>query len=160
MDWNKQSEEMLKAWSEAQAKMWEAFTESAANFGKSPGQKMWDQAIANGEELIKNTLANQTEWLKAWAANLEGLEGMPEQAGEAFQQFQGMTQRWADTQEKLWGAWFAFLKKFDPTQFTGTWGESVQNPFQTWQDATRQAMDSQMEWFQTWMQQFQTKSDE
>jgi len=160
MDWNKQTEEMLKAWTETQAKMWEAFSESTAGFGKSPGQKMWEQAIANGEELIKNTLATQTESLKAWAVNLEGLEGIPEQAGDALQQFQEMIQRWADTQEKLWAAWFGFLKKFDPTKFAGAWGESTQNPFQTWQDATKQAMDAQMDWVQTWMNQFKTSSED
>jgi hypothetical protein len=160
MDWSKQSEEMLKAWNEAQTKMWEAFTESAAGFGKSPSQHMWDQAIANGEELVNNILSNQTAWLKAWVANFEKLEGMPEQASESLAQFKEMIQRWADTQENLWNAWFGFLKKFDPKQMGGAWGESVQNPFQVWQDATKQAMDAQMDWLKTWMSQFQTGSEE
>ena len=159
MDWTKQSQEMFKTWSDAQTKMWDAFVESTAGFGKSPTQKMWEQGLAKGKEMIKNTLEAQTEWLKAWAANLEGLEGMPEQAKGALSQFQETTQRWADTQEKLWGTWFDMLAKFDPTKATGGWGESAQNPFQVWQDAAKQAMDAQMAWMKNWADQFKVDSE-
>lgn len=160
MDWTKQSQEILKAWTDAQTKMWSAFSESVAGFGKSPSQKMWEQTIANSEELIKNTLAAQTDWLKAWAKNMEALEGMPEQAGESLKQFQEMTQRWAGTQEKLWAAWFGFLKKFDPTKSAVNWGEVAQNPFEFWQETTKQAMDAQMEWMKSWMSQFTSTSED
>ena len=160
MDWTKQSEEILKAWTDTQTKMWAAFAESFSGFGKTPSQRVWEQTITNGEELIKNTLTTQKDWLKAWADNLKSLEGMPEQAGDALKQFQEMMQRWADTQEKLWAAWFGFLKKFDPTKMTSAWGETTQNPFEFWQETTKQAMDTQMEWMKSWMGQFTSTSDE
>lgn len=160
MDWMKQSEEILKTWTDAQTRMWSAFSENVAGLGKSPSQRMWEQTIANSDELIKNTLAAQTDWLKAWVKNLEGMEGMPAEAGKSLKQFQEMAQRWTDTQEKLWEAWFGFLKKFDPTRVTTVWGETAQDPFKFWQETTKQAMDAQMEWMKSWMDQFTSTSGE
>ena len=160
MDWTKQSEEMFKAWSDSQTKMWDSFVDSVSGLGKSPSQKMWEQAISNGEEMIKNALEAQTEWLKAWATNLEDLEGMPEQAKGALAQFKETAQRWTDTQGKLWGAWFELLAKFDPTKAGGLWGESTQNPFKVWQDMAKQAMDAQMDWMKTWADQFKTETED
>ena len=160
MDWSKQSEEILKAWTDAQAKMWSAFTESFAGFGKSPTQRVWEQTITNGEDLIKNSLSAQTDWLKAWANNMVNLDGMPDQASDALNQFQEMLHRWAETQEKLWAAWFGFLKKFDPTKMVSAWGETSQNPFEFWQETTKQAMDAQMDFMKSWIGQFSNPSDE
>jgi hypothetical protein len=140
--------------------MWEAYTDSVSNFGKSPGEKVWAQTIAAGEELVKNSLVAQAEWMKTWAENLKSLDGMPAQSTEALTQFQEMTERWSTTQEKLWAAWFEMLKKLDPSQFTGSWGEMPQNPFQVWQDSTKMVMDTQMEWMNAWMDQFKSQQEE
>lgn len=159
MDWIKQSEAMFKNWTDAQQKMWETFSENIDSFGKSPGEKMWKQTINAGEELVKNSLAAQAEWMKSWSENIKSLDGMPEQATNAVAQFQEMTERWATTQEKMWGAWFEMLKKFDPSQFTESWTKMPINPFQAWQDSTKMIMDTQMEWVKTWMDQFKTESE-
>ena len=159
MDWIKQSEAMFKTWTDTQQKMWETFSESIAGFGKSPGEKMWTQAIQAGEELVKNSLAAQAEWMNSWSENFKSMEGMPEQAANAVAQFQEMTESWSATQEKLWGAWFEMLKKFDPSQFTASWTEMPRNPFQVWQDSTKMVMDTQMEWVKTWMNQFKTDAE-
>jgi hypothetical protein len=159
MDWMKQSEAMFKTWTETQQKMWETFSENMTNFGKSPGEKMWKQTINAGEELVKNSLAAQAEWMKSWSENFKSLEGIPEQAAQAVDQFQEMTKSWAVTQENLWAAWFEMLKKLDPSQFTDTWFEMPKNPFQIWQDSTKMVMDAQMEWVNTWMNQFKTDAE-
>jgi hypothetical protein len=154
MDWTKQNEEMFKAWTEAQTKMWEAYTESVSSLGKSPTEKVWEQTIAAGEDLVKNSLTAQADWLKTWAENFKALEGMPEQSTKTLNQFQEMTQQWKATQEKLWAAWFDMLKKFDPSQFAGAWSNIPKDPFQAWQESTKQVMEAQMEWTRTWMEQF------
>jgi hypothetical protein len=160
MDWTKQNEELFKAWTEAQTKMWEAYTESVSNFGKSPGEKYWEQTIAAGEELVKNSLTTQAEWMKTWAENLKAQDGMPEQATESLEQFKEMTERWVATQSNLWAAWFDMLKKFDPSQFGGAWANVPKAPFQSWQESTKQVMDAQMEWANAWMDQFKTEKEE
>ena len=160
MDWTKQSEEMFATWMQTQQKMWETFSESMSGFGKSPSEKLWQQTIKAGEELVKNTLASQAEWAKTWAESFKSMEGLPEQAHQAVGQFQEMAQRGSETQERLWAAWFGMLKKMDPSQFTGSWGEMPKNPFQVWQDSTKMIMDTQMEWMQAWMNQFTPKEEE
>jgi hypothetical protein len=160
MDWTKQNEAMFKAWTETQQKMWEAYSESISQFGKSPGEKVWGQTAKAGEELVKNSLAAQVEWMKSWAENFKSLDGMPQQATEAIAQFLEMTERWSATQEKLWAAWFEMLKKLDPSQFTGSWAKASQNPFQVWQDSTKVVMDTQMEWMRTWMDQFKPAEED
>jgi hypothetical protein len=154
MDWTKQSEEMMKAWTQAQTKMWEAYSERVASFGKSPGEKAWEQMIAAGEELVKNSLAAQADWAKNWVENFKNLDGMPEGATEALKQFKEMTEQWATTQGKLWTAWFDMLRKFDSSQFASAWPTSMpKDPFQFWQESVKQVMDSQMEWVRAWMDQ-------
>ena len=160
MDWTKQNEEMFKAWTQAQTKMWEAYAESVSNFGKTPGQKYWEQTIAAGEELVKNSFTAQAEWMKTWADNFKEMDGMPEGSAEALAQFQEMAERWTSTQENLWAAWFDMLKKFDPSQFGGTWGNMPKDPFQAWQESTKQVMDAQMAWTRAWMDQFTPKEEE
>ena len=156
MDWTKQNEEMFKAWTQAQTKMWEAYTESVSGFGKTPGERIWEQTVAAGEELVKNSLAAQTEWMKTWAENFKILEGMPAGTAEALEQFQEMMAGWAATQEKLWAGWFDMLKQFDPSQFSG----APKDPFQAWQESTKQVMNMQMDWARTWMDQFKTDQED
>jgi len=160
MDWIKQSEAMFKTWTDTQQKMWDTFSENVSGFGKSPGEKMWAQTVKAGEDLVKNSLAAQAEWMKSWSENFKSLEGMPEQAAQAVAQFQEMTERWAVTQEKLWVAWFEMLKNFDSTQLSESWTKMPKNPFQVWQDSTKLVMDTQMEWVKTWMNQFKTEAEE
>jgi hypothetical protein len=150
---------MFKTWTDTQQKMWETFSESVAGFGKSPGEKMWAQAIKAGEELVTNSLSAQAEWMKSWAENFKSMEGVPGQAAEAVVQFQEMTERWAATQEKLWGAWFEMVKKFELSQFTESWTQMPKNPFQVWQDSTKMVMDAQNEWMKTWLDQFKPDAE-
>jgi hypothetical protein len=160
MDWIKQSEAMFTAWAETQQKMWETFSESVDSFGKSPGEKMWAQTIKAGEELVKSSLSAQAEWMKSWSEHFNSLEGIPEQATQAVAQSKEMTERWAATQQRLWGAWFEMLKKLDPSQISSSWTDMPKNPFQVWQDSTKMVMDTQMEWMKTWMDQFKTDAEE
>jgi hypothetical protein len=159
MDWVKQNEAMFNAWTDTQQKMWETFSESVAGFGKSPSEKMWMQTIKAGEELVKNSLTTQAEWMNSWSENFKSMDGIPEQATQAVAQFQEMTERWTATQEELWSAWFEMLKKLDPSQIAGSWTEMPRNPFQVWQDSTKMVMDAQMEWAKTWMNQFKTDTE-
>ena len=160
MDWIKESEAMFKTWTDTQKKMWETFSESVSEFGKTPGEKVWIQNIKAGEELVKNSLTAQAEWMKSWSENFKSLKGMPEEAAQAIAHFQEMSESWAATQEKLWSAWFEMLGKFNPSQFSGSWTEMPMNPFRAWQDSTKLVMDTQMEWMKTWMEQFKTDTEE
>ena len=42
MEWTKQSEDMLKSWTEAQKKMWDDSLKAMQSFGKSPSTAVWE----------------------------------------------------------------------------------------------------------------------
>ena len=154
MEWQKQTEEMFKNWTDTQMKMLDAFSESFADFGKSPGEKMWDQIIATGEEMIKNFLSGQAEWMKIWIENYQAIDGLPEQATETVGQFQEMNKRWLETQKRLWAAWFDLIKRVDASSFSDVYKGYSGDPFKVWQQTTQMVMDSQMEWLRSWSAQF------
>lgn len=150
-DWTKQTEEMFKAWSETQKKLMENWAESMKGVGGSRGAEFWEKTLATWEETLEKSTKTQAEWTEKWLENLKSMQGMPEQAVKSTEQFQEMTQRWTATQEQLWSKWFEMLREFDPAKLPEKWSEAIQNPFQTWQDATKQIMDAQAEWMRIWM---------
>jgi hypothetical protein len=154
MDWQKQTEEMFKNWASAQMNMLDAFSESVASFGKSPGEKLWDQIISTGEEMIKNALSGQAEWMNIWIENYQAIEGLPDQAAESSEQYQEMNSRWLETQKRLWTAWFDLVKKVDVSSFSDAWRGYPGDPFKVWQETSKMVMNSQMEWLRSWSAQF------
>jgi hypothetical protein len=160
MDWSKQSEEMINAWSEAQKKMWDAYLKSVEDFGKTPDQKLWEQTIDLGEQAIDNTLKAQTEWVKMWREQLKTLEDVPAQIMESTKQFQDMAGQWEKTQKQLWGNWFEMLKQFDFSKVSGAWTSEPANPFQAWQESTQKVMEAQTEWMTAWTKSMGTTQDE
>jgi hypothetical protein len=159
MDWTKQSEQMVNNWMNMQKKMWDTFFASVPDVGKSPSQKVWEQTLVAGQELIKNSLTAQAEWLRTWVEYLGTVEGVPTQALESARQFQEMSKRWAETQEQLWGNWFEMLKKFDMSKVSGGWPGAAQDPFQTWQESTQKVMQAQVDWMNTWTKSMGAKKD-
>lgn len=149
-DWTKQTEEMFKAWSDAQKKLMENWAESMKGIGVPQGTEFWEKTLAAWEETLEKSTKTQIEWTEKWIENLKSMEGMPEQAVKSTERFQEMTQRWTSTQEQLWAKWFEMLRGLDPSSLTEKWSEAIQNPLQAWQDATKKVMDAQAEWMHVW----------
>jgi len=150
-NWTQQTEEAFKAWSEAQKKIMDNWAETVKGLSGSQQAEMWQKTLAAWEDMMRKSMASQAKWTQSWLEQIEGIEGMPAQAKGATQQFQEVSQRWASTQEQLWESWFEMLKSFDPAQFSAKWLEALQNPIQAWQQATKQVMDTQAEWLNTWL---------
>ena len=70
-----------------------------------------------------------------------------------------MTARWNKTQAELVENWFGMMKKFTPSNPAEAWTDMPQAMFKPWQEAVQNAMDAQMKWMNTWMEQAK-KSDE
>jgi biopolymer transport protein ExbB/TolQ len=67
------------------------------------------------------------------------------------QQTVEMTKKWTETQSQLLDNWFEAVKKSDPAAIAKNMNpEEMQKAMQTWQDATRKMMESQMEMIRTW----------
>lgn len=65
----KQLEEGLEQWAEVQHRMWHVWFDmvrAAAPAPQTPGQAM----IENWEDMVKRTMAIQTEWLSSWPGSL------------------------------------------------------------------------------------------
>jgi polyhydroxyalkanoate synthesis regulator protein len=150
-DWTKQTEEMFKAWSEAQKKITESWAENVKGLGGAQSGELWEKALATWEETLEKSTKTQAEWTQKWIESLKSMQGMPEQAVASTERFQEMTQRWAAMQEQFWSNWFEMLRSLEPAKFSEKWGEAFQNPFQVWQNATKKVMDAQAEWLRVWM---------
>lgn len=160
MNWNQQVEEMMKTWTTTQEKTWKDFFDTMQGMGKSQSTRMWESTLSMGEEMLKNTLKTQSEWLAAWVDGLASMEGVPAPAVESARQFQEMAVRWNKTQAELLGNWFGMMKKFAPARPTDAWAEAPQNMVKTWQDTTQSIMDAQAKWMRSWMSQGKKPDDE
>ena len=132
MDWNAQFEDMMKAWTDTQKKVWDSYFDTIQSFGKSQSTRMWESALARGEEMLKDMLKTQMQGLAAWVDGLSEVEGVPPQMVESARQFQEMNSRWNRTQSELIENWFEMMKKFAPVSPAGSWAEMPQAMFKTW----------------------------
>jgi hypothetical protein len=151
MNWNQQVEDMMKTWTATQEKVWNDFFNTMQGMGKSQSTRMWESTLTVGEDMLKNMLKTQSEWMAAWVDGLGGMEGVPAQVVESARQFQEMAARWNKTQAELLSNWFGMLKKFAPARPSDAWTDMPQNMFKSWQDTTQSIMDAQARWMRSWM---------
>jgi biopolymer transport protein ExbB/TolQ len=70
---------------------------------------------------------------------------------EMSQQTVEMTKRWTETQNQMIDQWFETLKKSDPASMAQNMNpEEMQKAMQTWQEATRKMLESQIDMIRTW----------
>lgn len=156
MDWTKQTEDMVKSWTEGQTKMWNDWLKAIQGFGmqgfgKGPSSQVWEKTIEAWDESIKKTLDAQVEWTQHWAESFTTVKGAPKEMTEGAKQGQEMITRWTNTQKQLWASWFAIVKKLDPSSAPGVdWGREGQKLVQGWQEAIQKAMDAQAESVRLW----------
>lgn len=147
MDWTKQSEEMMKAWTDTQKKMWDNWLDMVQKgTGQSQAGEIWQKTIEMWEKTVKSSLDAQTEWTRTWVESLSGTEGVSDEVVEWAKQAQDMSKRWSETQQQLWQGWFDMVKKADASKMAGAWGEESQNAFKTWQESAQKMMDAQKQW--------------
>jgi hypothetical protein len=151
MDWTKQAEETVKAWTDTQQKMWDSWLEM---LGKSPmpaqANELWHKTMVTWQEAVKNTLEAQTKWTETWAENLSKVPNMPKESVEWVKQVREMNKRWTEAQRQLWESWFELVGKIDPAKMSEGWDKEGKKLFETWQDSAQKLMEAQMKWAQMW----------
>lgn len=160
MDWNQQFQESMKAWSETQQKAWNNFYSTMQGYGKAPSTRAWESTLEMGQNMLKDMLKTQSQWLASWVEGLAKMSGVPTQAVDSARQFQEMAARWNKTQADLLDNWFSMLKKFTPASPSEAWTAMPQNMLKSWQETTQGIMDAQMKWMQSWMGQAGKPKDE
>ena len=151
MDWAKQSEEMMKAWTETQKKMWDNWMEAMQQTtGQNQTAEMWKETVDTWEQAVNNTLDAQAEWIRIWADSLDTKSNMPKEATEWAKQAQDMVKNWGDTQRQMWQSWFDLVKNADPPDMAQAWGNQGQKAFAAWQESAQKMMDAQKKWAGMW----------
>lgn len=148
MDWTKQTEEMVKAWTDTQKKMWDNWM-GMLQQGPSamPAAEVWTKTLETWEGAVKNTLETQQNWTEMWLENMTKSMGSSKEMTEWATQAQEMTKRWAEAQQQLWDSWFEMVRKMDPAKMMPGMEDS-EEMFKMWQDSVQKLMNAQMEWTQ------------
>ena len=150
MDWAKQSEEMMKTWTETQKKMWDNWLDTMQKAaGQNQAAEMWQKTVDTWEQTVNSTLDAQAEWTKMWADSLDSLDvkaDMPKEVADWAKQAQDMAKNWGETQRQMWQGWFDLVKKADAPKMAEAWGQEGQKAFAAWQESAQKMMDAQMQW--------------
>jgi gas vesicle protein len=150
MELTKQTEEILKTWTDVQKKSWEGWLETIKSYDASQPAQVWEKTINTWQDSVKRTLEAQAEGSRIWAESVTSVQGAPKEVAEWAKQVQEMTQRWTEVQQQLWDNWFEVAKKADPSKIGETWGGSEgQNILQAWQDVAQKVLNTQSEWAKT-----------
>jgi hypothetical protein len=148
MEWTKQSEDMLKTWTETQKKMWDDSLKAMQGFGKSPSTAVWEKTVDTWNQTIQKVLDTQVESTRGWTESLATTKGTPQELAEWAKQGQDLITRLTETQKQLWGNWFEFAKKLDASNMMN-WAQDGQKFLQSWQETIQKAQDAQSEWLRT-----------
>ncbi len=145
MDWTKQTQEMLKAWTETQTKMWDAWREGLQGTGRSAATDVWQKTLETWQKSVDDTFDAQAKLSKLWLDGLRSTRANPESMTEFSKQVEQMIQQMQQTQRRLWEGCFNALKGIDPRSSSGSWEEQAHQVFQHWQDIAQKAMEAQAE---------------
>lgn len=147
MDWTKQTEEVVKTWTDTQKKMWDSWLQAAQQGpDQFPVAKVWEKSMETWEETVKNTMAAQDEWMQMWADSFEKQKGIPEEVGQWVKQAQTMNKQWSDIQAQMWNSWFEMAKKVDPAKMTDSLDAEGKKAFAAWQETAEKVMEAQEKW--------------
>lgn len=150
-DWTKQAEDIVKTWTGSQQKIWEGWLEILRSTGSSPNSDVWEKTISTWQDSVKSALDAQVTWTKFWADSISSSAGSSKQVSEWSNQTLEITKRWTETQSQLWDTLFEAIKKTDPSLLGKNWTpEEVQKAVQSWQDASRKLLESQLEIVRLW----------
>ncbi|MCD4687219.1 MAG: hypothetical protein K8S97_14925 [Anaerolineae bacterium] len=147
MDWLKQSEEMIKMWTDTQQQMVNKWLEQMQQFTQPQASGVWEKTLETWENAVNNMLETQGQWARMWAGTVTATKGIPKETAEGAVQFKDMTERWVTFQRDLWQGWFETVRKLNPTE--AAQGDP-QQIFAAWQDSFQQVMQTQMDWVRQW----------
>ncbi len=150
MDWTKQTEEMIRTWTEAQRRMWESWLGAVQDVETSQTAGAWEQAVESWRAAVERALEEQVAWTRSWADRVTAGGATPKEVADWSRQVLEMMQRWTEAQKPLWERWFELLKRADPSAAPSTLADAAQKVTQAWQEAAQKALDAQQEWARRW----------
>ena len=146
MEATKQSEDVMKRWTEAQTKMWSDWLKAMQGVARPPSTQIWEGTVEAWDRSIQNTLDAQLEWTRHWAETFAVGSNSPKEMVDWAKQGQEMLSRLIDTQKLLWRNWFEIVKKLDPSDLGEAWQRQGPKLLQVWEEAVRKSLEAQQEW--------------
>ena len=125
--------------------------DSMAKFPGAPfpkGMNEWQQkTLENVNDLVQESVSHslelQREWLDQWSERASGKKLKPKLFAELSSEARNSTQRWLDTQNRVWEQWLQVLG--------GTGGKAGTLPdFGQWQAAVQESIQRQMGLLEDW----------
>jgi hypothetical protein len=152
MDWQKQMEQMVSAWTQTQRRVWENWSSAVRNTGlpfpSEAQEQQYRQSLEAWESAVQQALERQREWAGTWSAG-ELPQGPAEEAAQRWMsQVQEMMKGWTEAQTRLWDMWFENVQRMDPGVLGGDWEKEVRGIMEAWKEASERAGSTLSEWTQ------------
>lgn len=162
MDWAKQANDMIKAWTGTQQKIWESWMSSMQAMATPQSPEAWQKTVETWRSTVRYAIEQQVELTRLWAesvaaasVNMPAMPSMPSIPGvpttpvEWSRQMLEMTRVWAETQMRFSENWFDLLKKAEPSILAQVWDmNQAQKIMATWQEAAQKAFEAQTQFSQ------------
>ena len=140
-DWTEQIAELQRSWVEQQQQLTKEWLDSFKGMGDASLRAHWRKATDLLEEQARTALDTQTRSLMACVANLEKLEGLPDEAREALAQTRASIESWFRVQGDIWKAWFETLRDSAPAPQT-----PAEAMMERWEELAKKTMSIQEKW--------------
>lgn len=146
MNWQNQSQEFIRSWTEAQGKIWDTWQSSFQSRAQAlPPNEMWTQAVETWERAIDNAWNAQAHMLEMWRSGTDKMTDVPDEVKDQTKQVQEMMESWSRMQRKLWDNWVTGLKNADAKKMGEAWQAYGSEFTQAMQDHMEQVLSAQKE---------------
>lgn len=151
INWTKQTDEVLQAWTDTQKKLWSAWAEAAEQqAGQAQLAETWRKAVDTWEAAVKNGLETQNAVMRSAADSASAAPGVPRDLLDWAEQTRALGARWTEAQNELWESWFGMVRKAVPVKMLGTIDDENQKLFAAWQESVEKVSAAQSAWAQMW----------
>ena len=149
MSWAKQSEEMLKNWTNSQQQVWDQWVKMVNPVAASPVGDTWSSTIDALQQAVTDSMAVQEDWMKMWIDSLTSIPDLPEAAVTWAEQAEAMNERWSSSQNALWENWFTVLRRANPNPASG-WEAESRKAFEAWQKSAEEILKANQKLTESW----------
>lgn len=151
INWTRQTDDMLQAWTDTQKKLWSNWAEAAdQQAGQAQLAETWRKAVDAWEAAVSNGIETQKAVTRSLADSASAVPGIPRDLLDWAEQTQALSTRWTEAQSALWESWFGMVRKAVPVKMLGTIDDENQKLFAAWQESVEKVSAAQSAWAQMW----------
>jgi hypothetical protein len=138
---------LLESWMESQHKLWDGWMQTVQQVsGGNPMAETWQQGLARWREAVDQTLETQKQATRAWAEQVAGVEGAPEELKRWAQEGVTLVDQWSDAQHGLWKQWFDLMSSAAPAGGAAPAAEQMRELMAGWEQASERMQELQRQW--------------